>query len=100
MIGAPPFFLNQYKMKYSRENLKAQWGKSTRDLLVGKKIANVRYMTNDEMEDFAWFKAPVVITFTDGTMLVPQSDDEGNDGGALFYYSKKEKKQEVIPVIY
>jgi hypothetical protein len=57
-------------------------------------------MTDDEMEDFAWFKAPVVITFTDGTMLVPQSDDEGNDGGALFYYSKKEKKQEVIPVIY
>ena len=55
---------------------------------------------DDEMEDFAWHYAPVVITFTDGTMLVPQSDDEGNDGGALFYYNKKEKKQEVIPVIY
>ena len=87
-------------MKYSRENLKAECGKSTIDLLLGKKIANVRFMTDDEMEDFAWFKAQVVITFTDGNMLVHQSDDEGNDGGALFYYSKKEKKQEVIPVIY
>ena len=57
-------------------------------------------MTDDEMKNFAWYKTPVVITFTDGSMLVPQSDDEGNDGGALFYYSKKEDKSEVIPVIY
>lgn len=87
-------------MKYSRENLKVKWQNSTRKLLVGKTIRHVRYMTDDEMENFAWYKTPVVITFTDGSMLVPQSDDEGNDGGALFYYSKKDDKSEVIPVIY
>ena len=84
----------------TKEELKVKWQNFARNLLVGKTIKHVRYMNDDEMEDFAWHYAPVVITFTDGTMLVPQSDDEGNDGGALFYYNKKEKTQEVIPVIY
>jgi hypothetical protein len=84
----------------TREEIEVQWQNFTRKLLVGKTVRHVRYMNDDEMEYFMWDKKPVVIIFTDGTMLVPQSDDEGNDGGALFYYNKKEKKQEVIPVIY
>lgn len=87
-------------MEYSKENLKVKWQNSTRKLLVGKTVRNVRYMTDDEIENFGWYKAPIVIIFTDGSMLVPQEDDEGNDGGAMFYYDRKEKKQEVIPVIY
>lgn len=84
----------------TKEEIEVQWQNFTRKLLVGKTIKRVRYMRDDEMEYFMWDKKPVVIIFTDGTMLVPQSDDEGNDGGALYYYNEKEKKQEVIPVIY
>jgi hypothetical protein len=52
--------------------------------LVGKTIANVRYLTEKEMEANGWYsKAPVII-FTDGTYLYPSCDDEGNDAGALF----------------
>ena len=86
-------------MEYEAKKLEVQWQNFTRKLLVGKTVRHVRYMSDKEMKDFMWDKKPVVIIFTDGTMLVPQSDDEGNDGGALFYYNEKEKKQEVIPVI-
>ena len=81
------------------KELETQWQNSTRKLLVGKTVGHVRYMSDEEMEDFMWYKKPIVIIFTDGTMLIPQSDDEGNDGGSLYYYNKKENKQEVIPVI-
>jgi len=64
-------------MKYSRENLKAEWGKSTRDLLLGKKIANVRYMTDDEMENFAWME--INITPQDIVKMSKDKVDECND---------------------
>jgi hypothetical protein len=47
------------------------------------------------MEELMWYKRPVVIEFTDGSFLIPQSDDEGNDGGSMYYGSK-----EVHDVIY
>lgn len=35
------------------------------------------------MKTVGWVRAPVVIELDDGTLLIPQSDDEGNDAGAL-----------------
>ena len=79
------------------KDLKTKWQNETRKKLVGKTIKHVRYMTDDEMEDFMWYRNPVVITFTDGTILVPQSDDEGNDGGSMMYI--KNNKTDIIPTL-
>ena len=47
------------------------------------------------MENLMWYKKPVVIHFTDGSILIPQSDDEGNDGGSMYF-----QDEEVSDVIY
>ena len=53
--------------------------------LTGKTIAIVRYMTEAECTKLMWDKRPLLIRFTDGSYIRPQSDDEGNDGGAMYY---------------
>ncbi|HLO91572.1 MAG TPA: hypothetical protein VK172_10455 [Lentimicrobium sp.] len=60
-----------------------KWEKKVADVLVGKTIRNVRYMTDKEMQDFMWYKKAIIIFFTDGTYILPSSDDEGNNAGAL-----------------
>lgn len=56
--------------------------------LVAKKISSVRYMTKEEADEAGWYSRPLVIRFTDGSLLIPQADDEGNDGGAMFYQNE------------
>lgn len=58
------------------------------EYLVGKTIKRVRYMKPKEAEHFMWSSRPLIIEFTDGTMIWSQCDDEGNDGGALYYLSQ------------
>jgi hypothetical protein len=53
-------------------------------LLVGRKIQEVRYMTEKEADDMGWCDRPVVILLDDGTMLWPSKDDEGNAAGVIF----------------
>jgi hypothetical protein len=72
------------------------WNKKVREFLVGKTIKSVRYMTDEEMEDFMWYSKPVIIDFTDGSWIIPQSDDEGNNGGSLY---TSDEKLGVIPAI-
>lgn len=85
-------------MSYSRKDLHKKWSKISSDLLKGKTVAGVRYMTDEEVESFGWYKCAPIVLFTDGSALIPQSDDEGNDSGALFVHTKD--KQEVLPTIY
>jgi hypothetical protein len=59
------------------------WNKRAQ-VLVGKTIKEVRYMTDEEAEEAMWYSKPLVIFFTDGTYIFPQKDDEGNDGGAIY----------------
>jgi hypothetical protein len=73
-----------------------KWNKKVGDFLIGKTIKSVRYMTNEEMEDFMWYRKPVIIDFTDGSWIIPQSDDEGNNGGALY---TSDEKMSIIPAI-
>lgn len=54
-------------------------------LLIGKTISRCSYMTEKTADDFGWYKRPLIIEFSDGSMLIPQMDDEGNDGGAVIY---------------
>jgi len=53
--------------------------------LTGKTIASVRYMSEAECKKLMWHSRPLLIRFTDGSYIIPQSDDEGNDGGAMYY---------------
>jgi hypothetical protein len=61
-----------------------QWTREARQLLQGRTIADVRYMTEDEAGRYAWYERPLVLILDDGTELFPSRDDEGNGGGALF----------------
>jgi hypothetical protein len=78
------------------KDMTTHWNKKVGDFLIGKTIKSVRYMTNEEMEDFMWYRKPVIIDFTDGSWIIPQSDDEGNNGGALY---TSDDRLGVIPAI-
>ena len=52
--------------------------------LVGKTIAAVRYLTEEEAEELGWVRRGLVIIFDDTSYVYPSMDDEGNDAGALF----------------
>jgi len=53
--------------------------------LVGKTIKAVGWMTKDEAVHLGWqYSRPIVIEFSDGSMIYPSADDEGNDGGTMF----------------
>ena len=78
------------------EELKKQWSGDVKSKLVGRKIIGVRYMTDDEVKDCGWFNAAIILRLDDGTLLYPQSDDEGNNAGAL---ATTDESIPVIPVI-
>ena len=69
----------------------AYWAKEASKALKGKKVESVRYMTKAEAKAMGWYSRPVVIQFTDGTLIFPSQDDEGNDGGAMFGQDPKGK---------
>ena len=62
----------------------AGWMNDIQKALVGKKIVEVAYLPVADLEEWGWSKSPIVLTLDDGTVLIPQMDDEGNDGGALW----------------
>lgn len=84
--------------EFETKNLIVKWQNSTRKLLVGKTIKHIRYVNDEEMKALMWHSRPIVIVFTDGSLLIPQSDDEGNDGGAMLYQDK-DGNHDIIPVI-
>lgn len=60
------------------------WGDKAAELLVGKTIKRVRYLTEKEREGLGWSKRSLVLILDDGTYLWPSADDEGNNGGSFF----------------
>jgi len=59
--------------------------KEAQKVLEGRKIVNVRYLDDEEMELMGWYKRPIVFQLDNETLCFLSADDEGNDGGALFY---------------
>lgn len=55
--------------------------------LVGKKIVSIRPFVREELDHFSWMGEDehyaVVISFDDGTQVVPMRDPEGNGSGFL-----------------
>ena len=81
----------------SQTELTKKWEQECSGFLKGKRIAQVRYMTEKEAQDFGWYKRPLVIIFEGGGYIIPMADDEGNDGGAM---STSNDKIPVIPVMH
>ena len=63
--------------------------KKFNEYLKGKTIKDVTWLSDGDMENMMWYKRPVIITFTDGSFLIPMADDEGNDGGSMIYQDEK-----------
>ena len=80
-----------------KTELRKTWNAEAREVLLGKKIVRVSYLAEESMENMMWHKCPVVLELEDGTVIVPQMDDEGNDGGALMYIDKE--GQGVLPTL-
>ena len=62
-----------------------KWNKISQDVLKGRTIVEVRYLTDEEMEDQGWYSRPICFFLDNGVGCVLSCDDEGNDGGVLFY---------------
>ncbi len=72
--------------------------KRAEELLVGKTIISVEYLSEEEMNRHRWFCRPLCIKFNDGSEIMFLRDDEGNDGGAAFY--TKDMEGEVLGVLW
>lgn len=82
-------------MKTEQIDYVAFWNKKAEEVLKGRKIVEVRYLTDEEMDMMGWYKRPVAMFFDDGNHCVVSADDEANDGGALLYGTDG-----VLPTIY
>jgi len=60
------------------------WTDVAKKQLLNRKIVDVRYLTDEEMENLGWYQKSIVMVLDDGNMIYPSSDDEGNNAGALF----------------
>ena len=72
------------------------WVGVAKNLLLNKKIVDVRYMTIEESNDMGWYERSVAFQTQDGLWFFPSRDDEGNGGGALF---TSDNKESCLPVI-
>ena len=67
-----------------KEALKTIWGEEAAKYIRGRRIIEVRYMTEKEVEDLGFRRAGIVLILDNGHFIFPSMDDEGNDCGALF----------------
>ena len=84
-------------MKNNKE-LETFWNKRAKEVLLGKTIVSVNYMTQKDANELGWYKRPIVFKLSDGMICYLSCDDEGNDGGALFF-SDKDGKHDELPVL-
>ena len=83
----------------------ANWNLKAKNLLVGRTVKNVGYMTREQADkldlDF-WYKLPLIIEFTDGTMITIASDDECNNGGAILVLNVNDPVPDtgILPTMY
>jgi len=61
------------------------WGDGATKLL-GRKIVDVRYLSDDEKELLKWRGRGPVLVLDDGTAVLPAMDNEENDSGTLVVF--------------
>lgn len=77
--------------------IEKRWTKIAQDMLVGRKITAVRYMTKKEADNSMWDARAIVLVLDDGNIIFPSQDDEGNGPGSLFTNNDKNPILPVIP---
>lgn len=86
-------------IKIRTENeINKYWTDKAKSVLLNRKIVDVRYMSDEEMEMLGWYKRPLVFQLDDNTLCFLSCDDEGNDGGVIMY-QKDGDPEGVLPVI-
>ena len=78
-------------------DLTKRWTKVAENVLLGRKILKVEYMSNRECNDYDWYKRPITFILDNGTRVIAMQDDEGNDGGVLTCLT--ENSEEILPVL-
>ncbi len=78
------------------KKIEDKWTNEAAELLLGRQIESVRYMTEEEQEMMGWYSRSIIIQLDNGLLIFPSRDDEGNDAGALFTSSEA---MPTIPVI-
>lgn len=66
-------------------------------VLLNKRIVQVRYLTDSEKKAFNWHNSCVVFQLDDGTIVFPCADNEGNNAGSLHW--NKDEDWGVLPKI-
>lgn len=62
------------------------WQEKAIEVLQGKTIKHVQYLSQKEAEDNGWHKRGIQMLLDDGTRLTILMDDEANDMGVIDYY--------------
>lgn len=71
------------------------WEKEVSDLLVGRKIVKVEWMSSEDANQCDWYSRPPCLLLDNGVWIYPMADDEGNNGGA---FGTSMDSMSVIPV--
>ncbi len=79
-----------------KNEVEPYWTKVAKDVLEGRTIKKVRYLTEKEMESLGWYSRCVVMILDNGTIVYPSADDKGNEAGVLFTTNEDEP---TLPVI-
>jgi hypothetical protein len=84
--------------KSTKQEREIYWTEKAAAVLLNRKIVEVRYLTEEEMEILGWYNRCVVFILDDDTIVYPSKDDEGNNAGAL-YFQKENADDYILPVI-
>lgn len=88
--------LNHKEYNVSNKTERSQyWNDFINHHLLGKTVLAYSYFTEEELQAFDWDVNAhcLCIEFTDGTIIFPSQDDEGNESG---YFSIRTEAQNVI----
>jgi hypothetical protein len=80
------------------DEMTKHWTNVATKLLRGRTIVQVRYVTDEEIQDTYFAKRGLQIVLDNGTILYPMQDDEGNDFGAV-HYQLKDGTDLILPTL-
>lgn len=76
-------------MSEQRARVAAPWIAQAKQALLGRKIVDVRWMGEGELENTGWCSGAIVLQLDDGSIVLPQADPEGNGPGSLLHITTK-----------
>lgn len=77
-------------MSPRRASMAKPWIEHAKARLLGKRIVDIRWMGEGELRNLAWPQGAIVLVLDDGSLMLPQADDEGNGPGALLHIPPKD----------